>query len=289
MTHTDRLLDTPHGRFAVRDYGGTGRDLLLVHGTGHNLEVWTPVAQRLSADFHVLAFDLRGHGLTEVDSTDAERYWRDIGDVAAALQLDCPVLVGHSTGAYAVTAHAAAGGACAGLVLLDGFVLDARMTAEQAAAWRLDREKPWSLYRYGWLTDEATMNVYIAQQCAQRDGPHAGVPPALIKAYLRRAFSRQSEGYVRRPTLDDLEAVCRNDPTAAIYPAREIYAQVRVPTVFVLAGAGPYAARRAQIEALAEQVGEGWFTPIEAGHNLHMQAPEEVAACVQAHVSVMSA
>lgn len=121
-------LGTAQGPFAVEDFGGGGPDLLLVHGTGHNLAVWEPLAECLRGHFRVAAFDLRGHGQTPQDSSDPEQYWRDIGAVCAALGLRRPWLLGHSTGGYAVTAFAADGGDCAGIVVLDGFVLDPRQT-----------------------------------------------------------------------------------------------------------------------------------------------------------------
>lgn len=282
MQSRDLTLAISGGRFAARDFGGTGRDVLLVHGTGHNLEVWTPLAELLTTTFHVFAFDMRGHGLTDVDSTDAEHYWQDLHGIVSALGLDRPLLIGHSTGAYAVTAYAADGGDCAGLVLLDGFVLDERLTAEQAAAWQLSRENLWDRYRYGWLADEAEMNAFVAAACGSNaSGDNAGLAPELVAAYTRRAFRAQGGGYLRRPTLDDLEAVCRNDVAADIYPAREVYARVHVPAGFVLAGAGPYAARRAEIEAIVAEDDNRWFAEIPAGHNLHMQAPAALAALVE--------
>lgn len=276
----DRWLDTAHGRFAARDYGGDGPALLLVHGTGHNLEVWTPLARRLRSCFHVHAFDLRGHGRTGVDSTDGERYWRDIQAVIHALGLRAPWLVGHSTGAYAVTAHAAAGGGCAGLALLDGFVLDPRPTPAQAAAWRLDRERPWREWRLGWRAQAREMEAWIEAEAARAQA--AGLPADTMAAVLRRAFRAEGDGYLRRPTLDDLEAVCRNDPEARIYPEPGLYERVRQPMLLMLAARGPYAARRAELEALAGQ-GEGRrLAVIDAGHNLHLEQPETVARLITA-------
>ena len=107
MTAPDRLLATAAGEFAVRDFGGAGPDVLLVHGTGHNLEVWTPLAAQLAGHFRLAAFDLRGHGQTPAASTDTQQYWRDIVAVSAGLGLRRPLLVGHSTGGYAVAAFAA--------------------------------------------------------------------------------------------------------------------------------------------------------------------------------------
>jgi pimeloyl-ACP methyl ester carboxylesterase len=154
MNARDTILDTATGPFAIRDHGGAGRGLLLVHGTGHNLEVWEPLADRLRGDFRVVSFDLRGHGQTPLNSAKAEEHWRDLAAIIDALRLKQPILVGHSGGGYAVAAHAAAGGACAGLVVVDGFVPDPREAALRATG-VVPREQLRTMFRYGWVaTDE---------------------------------------------------------------------------------------------------------------------------------------
>lgn len=283
--YQDLILDTGQGRFAVRDFSGTGPDLLLVHGTGHNLEVWTPLAEQLAGDFHLVAFDLRGHGRTDVDSTDAEQYWRDIEAIVCLMGLHRPVLVGHSTGAFAVTAYAADGGACSAAVLLDGFVLQARRTPEEAASWRLDREALWERFRYGWLASGPEMETYVARMRGElsAQGADAALDPALAEALTRRTFRQVGGHYLRRPTLEDLEAVCRCDTAACIYPERAIYDRLAVPTGFVLASQGSFAHLRDEIQALVAQRDGRWFAEIKAGHNLHMQTPVEVAGLLRAH------
>ncbi len=42
-----------------------GRMLILVHGLAASVHAWRPWAQRLSADYRLLAIDLPGHGLTQ--------------------------------------------------------------------------------------------------------------------------------------------------------------------------------------------------------------------------------
>jgi pimeloyl-ACP methyl ester carboxylesterase len=91
------------------DFGGRGRDVLLVHGSGHNSAAWIAVAAHLLEHCHLVAIDMRGHGQTTLDSTNAEQYWRDLGPICEQLSLAHPVVVGHSTGGYAVTAATAAG------------------------------------------------------------------------------------------------------------------------------------------------------------------------------------
>jgi pimeloyl-ACP methyl ester carboxylesterase len=54
-------LDVP---VRVRDYGGTGPDVVLVHGLGGSIENWIAVGSALSSHARVVALDLAGFGLT---------------------------------------------------------------------------------------------------------------------------------------------------------------------------------------------------------------------------------
>ena len=102
--------------------------VLLIHGLSNTAWSWAPVARRLRAVRHVVAMDLRGHGLSDAPT---EGYDRDAfaGDVLAVVEAsgllaepgDTVVLAGHGFGAI-VAAWAAASMAerCAGLVLVDG-------------------------------------------------------------------------------------------------------------------------------------------------------------------------
>ena len=73
MAAQSELINTNAGPFAIRDFGRRGPDLLFVHGTGHNLEVWSPLAQALRGCFRMVAFDMRGHGQTPVIAGSAQQ------------------------------------------------------------------------------------------------------------------------------------------------------------------------------------------------------------------------
>ncbi|HOY10789.1 MAG TPA: alpha/beta hydrolase [Candidatus Omnitrophota bacterium] len=280
---SDKLVAASSGRFAVRDFGGEGRDVLLVHGTGHNLEVWGPVAALLRQRFHAVAFDMRGHGQTPVNSKDAEEYWRDIGAVSAALGLRFPVLVGHSAGGYAVTAFAASGGECAGVVIVDGFVLDGRETPEGAHAWDIPEQQLWDMFRYGWKTDQESVEGYVRDVCAaaERDWLNKGVPPDLIAKFTRRSFFRNGDQWLRRPTMEEIRTAGRPDPGKLIYPSVDIYAKIRVPMGFIFAKDGLYKGRKQEVQVLSVQGQGRIFLEVDCGHNVPMLCPGAVAGMVE--------
>lgn len=96
----DLVIDRSDGpRIAVRDYGGAGSDVLLLHGAGRTLEDWSLAAPMLRATGRrVVAADLRCHGA----SGDRAWTWPDVlDDVAAVVNemgLNRPAVVGHSLG-----------------------------------------------------------------------------------------------------------------------------------------------------------------------------------------------
>ncbi|HLP98909.1 MAG TPA: alpha/beta hydrolase [Sideroxyarcus sp.] len=274
-----QLLKTTVGDFAVRDFGGNGPDLLFVHGTGHNLEVWNPLASCLTGEFRMATFDMRGHGQTPAQSSDPEQYWRDIAEVASALGLNRPLLIGHSTGGYAVSAHAANGGDCSGIVILDGFVLDGRKTPEETKDWYLPREQLWDLFRYGWVASPDEVDRYVAEVCRKAPGDwlNSGVDVALVEAFTRRSFLHRNGTCLRRPTMEEIAMVSVPDPAQPIYPALDLYERISVPAGFVLASNGLYGNREADIAAVVAARANRRFLKLDCGHNVHMQKVAEVA------------
>ncbi|HET9615379.1 MAG TPA: alpha/beta fold hydrolase [Candidatus Limnocylindrales bacterium] len=120
------------------DPGGERPVVVLVHGLAGSAFVWTPVARRIRHHRHVVAMDLRGHGLsdapTEPGSYDLDVLASDVIAVAeasvAGTSADRPVvLAGHGFGAIvAAVAAAALGDECAGLALVDGGLVDVAAT-----------------------------------------------------------------------------------------------------------------------------------------------------------------
>lgn len=282
----DIRVETAVGAFAGVDFGGRGPDVLLVHGTGHNSAVWAPVAGRLRPHCRVVAIDLRGHGRTPLDSDDAEQYWRDLGPICAALGYRRPILVGHSTGGYAVTAAAAAGAVePAGVCVLDGFVPDTRAIAHQAAAdvdWPAMADQLRSRFRYGWIADDAELAGYIEQVVADadRDWLNAGADHRVLRAMTIRAFTRAGKGWLRRPTLSEIDTVRQPREDAGIYPSIEVYGRVLQPLALVLASGGLYAGRRDRVEAVAAARSNRVFVEVAGGHNVHLLRPREFASIV---------
>lgn len=269
------LLRTPVGRFAAIDFGGEGSSCLLIHGTGQNAEAWRRFGTRLARKRRVVAFDMRGHGRTPMDSTDSTQYWRDIEAVIGALGFDATTLVGHSTGGYAATAFAAAGGRCASIVCVEGFTLD----RQPAAASPLDEDSLFAMFRYGWEATSAQRDAYIAHEAARapEDWLNRGVPPEALSKMLRRCFVRRGEHWLRRPTMDEISVVSRPPPPGAPAPARTLYEAIEAPMLLVWASDGLSKDRRAEVAGIAAERDNRRFATIEGTHNLPMQRWDDLA------------
>ncbi len=86
------------------DWGNrAGRPVLMLHATGLCAATWAPIARELAKNFHVMAFDQRGHG--DSDPSDCGYNFHLVGqDLAELIQvMDLPSLyvVGHSAGGLA--------------------------------------------------------------------------------------------------------------------------------------------------------------------------------------------
>jgi esterase len=111
-------------RLHYLDWGRHGRPpLLFLHGGCLTAHTWDLVCVALRADFHCLALDQRGHGDSEWSPTldyGPGAHVRDVGGLIERLQLQDPVLIGHSLGGLnAFTYAARAAVPPAGIVLVD--------------------------------------------------------------------------------------------------------------------------------------------------------------------------
>jgi len=81
--------------------------ILLLHGNSANAWWWAPMAVCTPANYRLIAIDLRGHGDSEWVRPPAygpHDYADDLARLITALNLDRPVVAGHSMGGVAVTA-----------------------------------------------------------------------------------------------------------------------------------------------------------------------------------------
>lgn len=95
------FFENDGNRFYYQDSGGSGPAVVLSHGAFLDHSMWAPVVAALAAEYRCLAWDERGHGMSE--SNGPFSYWDAAGDVLAlmdAAAVPDAVLVGMSQGGW---------------------------------------------------------------------------------------------------------------------------------------------------------------------------------------------
>ena len=101
ITGTRYITVAKNVRLEVLDWGGTGRPVVLLAGLGNSAHVFDAFAVKLRAKYHVYGITRRGFGESSAPAVGRSAYGADrLGDdvlaVIDVLELNRPVLVGHS-------------------------------------------------------------------------------------------------------------------------------------------------------------------------------------------------
>jgi pimeloyl-ACP methyl ester carboxylesterase len=108
---------------SYRDWGGSGPPMLLLHGLGSTHRIWDLAAPLLAERFRVVAYDQRGHGLSDKpgEGYDLDTMSADLRGLVEALGIGPGYVVGHSWGGSIALAYAGRyPDGCAGIALVDG-------------------------------------------------------------------------------------------------------------------------------------------------------------------------
>lgn len=111
---TSRFVEVDAVRFHVREAGdpdGDAPTLVLIHGFGAHLQTWDVWTEALADRFHIIRFDLPGHGLTGPDPSGMytnERTLELIVGLLDSLDVERSVMIGNSLGGLMAWRFAAA-------------------------------------------------------------------------------------------------------------------------------------------------------------------------------------
>lgn len=122
-------------KLEVLDWGGSGRPIVLLAGSGNTAHVYDDFAEKLAGPYHVYGITRRGFGAsTHADfGYSDQRLADDIVQVLHSLRIVAPVLVGHSmAGAELTTIGSQHSDQLSGLVYLDALLDHAVDDAEYA-------------------------------------------------------------------------------------------------------------------------------------------------------------
>jgi pimeloyl-ACP methyl ester carboxylesterase len=105
-SHRTQFVTVAEGvRLEVLDWGGSGRNVVLLTGSGNTAHVYDDFAEKLSAFSHVYGITRRGYGLSSHPDSgyEEERLAEDVLQVLDTLKIASPVLVGHSAAGEELT------------------------------------------------------------------------------------------------------------------------------------------------------------------------------------------
>lgn len=189
----------------VQDYGAAGKPAMLcVHGGGANGHWFDFVAQGFTADYHIRAIDLRGHGDSEWHDSDPPNYnytrhAADIHELTEKLDLRDFVLIGHSMGGMVSIVYSATyPGRARALIVVDSNLV---VSPERIAGFQAVADRP--------ARDYATQEEFIATYRVRPGGSTA--PPEALRHLAQHSGRRFDDGRWRhkvdRRTYADRELI----------------------------------------------------------------------------------
>jgi pimeloyl-ACP methyl ester carboxylesterase len=271
-------------RFHYLDWGGDGRPLVLVHGLASNARIWDFVAPQLAGagGFRVFALDQRSHGLTDPaeDGFDFGQITRDLHAFVDGLNLERPLLVGHSWGASTVLNYAALPPQnVAGIVMVDGGMF--AMKADPEMTW----EKAEVMLRPPDLDGMPVADFRARMRNWLPDGLEVEAVAPIVLASFR---IDQDERLYRRLPIPHHMQIAR-----AIYEKQtfDLFARVRCPVLLCPADETPRDERGARfrelkhdgvrrIEQLTANVRTHWFA--DTIHDIPLHRPAELSQAILA-------
>jgi lipase len=198
--------------------------LWMVHATGFHGRAWDRVIHRLPAH-HVFAPDQRGHGRSERHAfTSWADFGRDQAALAAAMDLQGAVGIGHSMGAHAlVQAAAFAPGRFRQLVLIDPVIL-------APAEYHLAPVPPGTLHPASQRKNRFASAQEMVERFADRP-PYSVFDTQALQDYCQHGLKPAEDG-------QGFELACAPTFEGSIYPqARQnagVYASIRALQMPVL-------------------------------------------------------
>jgi len=238
-------------KLEVLDWGGNGRPLVLLAGSGNTAHVYDDIAPKLAEKYHVLGITRRGFGASSspVSGYTADRLGDDVVGVLDALKIARPVLVGHSiAGEELSSVGTRYPTKIAGLVYLDaGYLYAYQNPASRDLAPELDAlQKRVEQLMPSVPPSDADLTNFSTFRAWRTRSQGAEVP----EAELRQTLETAPDGHITHPhahpTISQAIRAGEKKFTDIHVPILAIYA---IPHSFGAAFGKLTEAQRSQIEA----------------------------------------
>lgn len=241
---------------------GEGEPVVLIHGLGDDHRAWRRVIGRLMLDRRVIAYNLRGHGGTELGDADGTlgQLGADLLSLCEALKLSRPTLAGFSLGGTIAMRAALDAPDTVGSIAL---VATSSRVGRAAREWYAERAR---------LVESNDPGLRATLDADTADVYRARPEEAAAGIEIRRSATADPRGYAN---------ACRAMAALGEQPLDDELAAIVAPTV-VLAGKLDQHCPPRAAEIIAARIGSSRLEVLaESGHPLPVERPDEVVAAIR--------
>jgi len=250
----------------VWEWPGAAPDTLLMHGIGNYGRYWDLFADAVAGRLHLLAPDARGHGDSVKPATGygPDSFVSDAVKVMDANGLERPVVVGHSMGGFHATALTLAHPERVRALVL----VDVGPRVEAAGSTRARRL---SLERPDRFPDEAAALAYLRETSP-------GYSDAVYANRMAWVFKRDGSALAWRSSKEALRQILDGREASA----RGVWTrlgEIAAPVLIVRGTRSPTFSETTA-ERMLETLRDARLVDLDAGHNLALDRPRELADVV---------
>ena len=250
------------------DWGGDGPDMLLLHGDMRTSRSWDAVSRRLTADYRVIALDMRGHG--DSDWTPrGYRFAERVADLAAfcdALDLREIIGVAHSTGGVVMALCAQKHpGIFSSLALMEPMVVVDERFHKMVAGREYAERTTWK--------SREELRDYLKQHPATSNWH----PEVLSDVVGHEAYRREDGLYDMKWASATFNWKDRDGDHVDLKP---VFAELGLPTLFIRSSG--HRTRIKELNEVQDGIPEFYRMTIEnTGHNMYMERPDAIACALK--------
>jgi esterase len=265
----DRYLTVNGLRLHYLDWGNAGRPpLVMVHGIGRVAHTFDRVAPAFTAQYHVLAIDMRGHGDSAWDPGAnylVEDHVKDFEAFITQLGLKQVTLWGNSTGGRVVQVYAGLHPDNVRALIVEDVGPERPKTISDGFARGVERDAT------GWASEDELL--------AQLRRENQGISEDQLRTYARYGSKRDAAGRV----------VWKRDPNLAKgFVETELWQYVRritSPTIYVIGGRSTIVPAETQEELKRTIPGVQIVTMPGLGHYPSQEKPDEFIQIAKAFLA----
>ena len=231
--------------------GSGAKTLVFVHGFGCDQTMWRFLAPAFESDYRVVLYDLTGAGQSDLTAYDFDRYSdlsahaEDLIEICDALELEQPIVVGHSVGAIIAGVAAADNpGRFEHVIMVSpspSFVNDGEYVGGFEKAELLQVIDFMQENYLGWAEQMAPA---IAGQSAEGDGARlltksfCRTDPDIARHFGRVTFLSDRRADMVRIKTPTLIIQCDDDAIAPVAVGDWMYGNMTVATLRVIEAVG---------------------------------------------------